>query len=61
MLLAPPTGTLVTPLAQTGTLHGVALTAISDHNLTKLETLVLQSVWGATRLFQAKEIVFSPS
>ena len=47
--------TLVTPVA----LHSVALAPICDGDLAKLETLVLRSVWRATRLSQAKEIIFS--
>ena len=32
---------------------------VTDGDLAKLETLVLRSVWAATRLSWAKEIVFS--
>ena len=46
---------LVTPLA----LHGVAVTSVSDSHLGGLETAVLRSVRGATRLSRAKEIVFT--
>ena len=44
---------LVTPLA----LHGVAVATMADPDQRGLETAVLQALWGATRLSQAKEIV----
>ena len=47
--------TLVTLLA----LHGVALAPVTDSEVVKLESLVLQCVWGATRLSRAKEMVLS--
>ena len=46
--------TLVTPLS----LHGVAVAPVTDRDLKGLETMVLQAVWGATRLSRAKEVVF---
>ena len=46
--------TLVTPLS----LHGVAFAPVTDRDLKGLETMVLQAVWGATRLSRAKEVVF---
>ena len=46
--------TLVTPLS----LHGVAVAPVTDRDLMGLETMVLQAVWGATRLSRAKEVVF---
>ena len=46
--------TLVTPLS----LHGVAVAPVTDRDLMRLETMVLQAVWGATRLSRAKEVVF---
>ena len=50
--------TLVTILG-TLALRGVALAPVTDSDLAKLETLVLRSWWGATRLSRAKEMVFS--
>ena len=46
--------TLVTPLS----LHGVAVAPVTDRDLKGLQTMVLQAVWGATRLSRAKEVVF---
>ena len=46
--------TLVTPLS----LHGVAVALVTDRDLMGLETMVLQAVWGTTRLSRAKEVVF---
>ena len=36
----------------------MALAPVTDGDLAKLETLVLESVWRATRLSRAKEIIF---
>ena len=55
MARARAVSTLVTALA----LHEVALAPITDSYLAKLETLVVRSVWGTTKLSLAKEIAFS--
>ena len=47
--------TLVTTL----TLHAVAVASMTDPDLWGLETAVVRALWGATRLSQAKEIVFT--
>ena len=44
----------MTPLS----LHGVAVAPVTDRDLKGLETMVLQAIWGATRLSRAKEMVF---
>ena len=46
--------TVVTPLS----LHGLAVAPATDRDLMGLETMVLQAVWGVTRLSRAKEVVF---
>ena len=38
-------------------LHGVAVAPRTNGDLLGLETMVVRSVWGATRLFRAKEVV----
>ena len=49
----------ISPPSTLVTFHGMALAPIFDKELRGLETMVLRTVWGATRLSRAKEVIFS--